>query len=354
MTSVPPVFFQLFEPESSTYTYLIADPETGEAALIDPVLETVDRDLRLIEELGVRLKYVLDTHVHADHVTGAGKIRELTGAKTCLSGDAQVECCDIPLRHGDKLMLGNRTIFVRSTPGHTSSCLTYQFEDMLFTGDAILIRGTGRTDFQGGSAEALYQSIHEQIFSLPDSTRVFPGHDYRGQTMTTVGLEKKFNPRIGGNRSLKEFVQVMAELKLANPKKIHEAVPANMACGRPKDTRALHPQVADGIPEVTVEDVSRVVGRVRIIDVRRPDEFNNELGHIKTAELVTLGTDLDRFLDSGDRSDEIVFVCRSGGRSGTATAQATQRGYRFVMNMVGGMIQWNERRLPIEREEAAR
>lgn len=344
-----PLFYQLFEHESSTYTYLIADPASKEAALIDPVLETVERDLKLIDELGVKLKYVLDTHVHADHITGAGEIRKRTGAKSGLSAAAQVDCADMALNDGQELFLGTLKITALTTPGHTNSCMSFVCGDKVFTGDALLIRGTGRTDFQQGSSEKLFESVRGKLFNLPDETHIYPGHDYRGQTASTVGLEKKYNPRLGLGKSKEDFIKTMSELKLANPKKIHEAVPANLACGLSKDKRILHPTMNDGLPEVTVENVQESLGKVRLIDVRRPDEFSGELGHIRGAELITLGPDLTRALDGGDRTQEIVFVCRSGGRSGQATAESLKLGYKATANMVGGMLLWNERRLPIEK-----
>lgn len=348
------IFHQLFEAESSTYTYIIADKKSKEAAIIDPVLETVDRDLKLIEELGLRLMYVLDTHIHADHITGAGEIRKRTQARTAVSQEAAVECVDIPLEDGQELLLGDKKIKVIATPGHTNTCMTYSFEGMIFTGDALLIRGCGRTDFQQGSSEKLYESVHEKLFKLSSDTTIYPGHDYRGQTSSTVGLEKQFNPRLGEAKSKDDFKKIMSELKLANPKKIHEAVPANLACGKPKDARSIHPQVVDGIPEVTCEDVLAhahqvELKKIRLIDVRRPDEFNGEYGHIKGAELITLGPDLTNFLENGDRSEEIIFVCRSGGRSGTATAESIKLGYKFTINMAGGMIRWTERKQPVEK-----
>lgn len=348
------LFHQLFDAGSSTYTYIIADKKSKEAAIIDPVLETVDRDLKLIDELGLRLMYVLDTHIHADHITGAGEIRKRTQAKTAVSQTAGAECVDIPLEDGQELLLGEKIIKVIATPGHTNTCLTYYFEGMIFTGDALLIRGCGRTDFQQGSSEKLYDSVHEKLFKLPSDTAVYPGHDYRGQTSSTVGLEKQFNPRLGEAKTKDDFIKIMSELKIANPKKIHEAVPANLACGKPKDARFIHPQVVDGIPEVTCEDVLAQAEqveskKVRLVDVRRPDEFNGEYGHIKGAELITLGPELTSFLENGNRSEEIVFVCRSGGRSGTATAESIQLGYKFSVNMAGGMIRWTERKQPVEK-----
>jgi len=226
------IFYQLFESESSTYTYIIADPLTKEAAIIDPVIEMLERDLKLLNELGLKLKYVLDTHVHADHITAAGEIRNRTGAKSALSKDAQVECVDIALTDGQELFLGAKKITALATPGHTNSCMSYLFENKVFTGDALLIRGNGRTDFQQGSAEKLYDSIHNKLFTLPEDVCVYPAHDYKGQTASTIQMEKKFNPRLGRDHSKAEFIQTMSQLKLADPKKIHEALPANMACGK--------------------------------------------------------------------------------------------------------------------------
>jgi sulfur dioxygenase len=348
------LFYQLFESETSTYTYIIADKTTKEAAIIDPVLETVDRDLKLIEELGLRLMYVLDTHIHADHITGAGEIRKRTQAKTAVSHEAQVPCVDIPLTDGQELLLGDKKIKVIATPGHTNTCLSYFFEGMIFTGDALLIRGCGRTDFQQGSSEKMYDSVHEKLFKLVPETIVYPGHDYRGQTSSTIGLEKQFNPRLGESKTKEDFKKIMSELKLANPKKIHEAVPANLACGQIKDARSIHPQVVDGIPEVTCEDVlvhTRQIElkKIRLIDVRRPDEYSGEFGHIKGAELKTLGPELTQFLENGQRTEEIIFVCRSGGRSGSATAESIKLGYKFTTHMAGGMIRWTERKHPVEK-----
>lgn len=226
------IFYQLFEMESSTYTYLIADSDSREAALIDTVIETVDRDLQLVNELELNLKYVLDTHVHADHITGAGEIRKRTGAQSGVAAAAQVECVDLPLNEGDQLFLGEKAIQIIATPGHTNSCLSFLFENRVFTGDALMIRGSGRTDFQQGSAEKLYESVHKKLFTLPPETLVYPAHDYRGQTVSSIALEMKFNPRLGLHKSKAEFMKIMADLKLDQPRKIHEALPANLACGK--------------------------------------------------------------------------------------------------------------------------
>jgi glyoxylase-like metal-dependent hydrolase (beta-lactamase superfamily II) len=220
---------QLFDPETSTYTYLVADRDGGAAALIDPVLEQVERDLTLVEQLGLRLTHVLDTHVHADHVTGAGRLRELTGALTCASvGGAP--CVDLRLGHGEVVRVGDLPITALATPGHTDDGLSYLVPGAVFTGDTLLIRGCGRSDFQNGDAGQLYDSITRKLFALPDETLVYPGHDYRGQTVSTIGEEKRWNLRTAG-RDRGAFITLMSELNLPPPRKLAEAVPANRACG---------------------------------------------------------------------------------------------------------------------------
>jgi sulfur dioxygenase len=228
----PLLFRQLIDYETSTFTYLLADEGTREAALIDPVREQVERDLQLLRELDLRLVYILDTHIHADHVTGAGLLRERTGAKTVAARGA-APCADIHVGGGDTIQLGSIAIEVLATPGHTDDSLSFRVGDRVFTGDALLIRAAGRTDFQNGDAARLYASITEELFTLPDATLVFPAHDYRGLTVTTIGEEKRYNARIAG-RTRDEFVALMNGLHLPEPKKIREAVPANRACGAPE------------------------------------------------------------------------------------------------------------------------
>lgn len=360
------LFSQLFEPQSSTYTYIVGDAVSGDVVLIDPVLDTIDRDLKLLEELsathGAKLKYVIDTHVHADHVTAAGEIRKRLGVKTAICSAAGIGCADIALKDGDRLNLGAREMRVMATPGHTNTCMCFHFDDMVFTGDTLLIRGNGRTDFQDGSASTLYDSIQKKLFALPPETKVFPGHDYRGFTQSTIALEKAFNPRIGGGKSKAEFESIMSELKLDLPKKIHEAVPANMACGNLNtgaqvmkgntkmsasvQSTPFQSKLIDGIPHVSPAETRALIGKVRMIDVRRPDEYAGELGHVDGAELVTLGPDLEKFLDGGNREEPIIFICRSGGRSGGATSASIAKGYKTTANMTGGMLAWNEQKLP--------
>lgn len=221
---------QLFDQESSTFTYLIADPETRAAALIDPVLEQLDRDLKLIGELGLRLEWVFETHVHADHVTAASHLRERTGAKTVASRRG-APCVDVPVDAGDEVRLGQFVVKVLPTPGHTDDSLSFLVEGYVFTGDTLLVRGCGRSDFQNGDPGALYDSITETLFTLPDETVVLPGHDYRGFARSTIAEERRHNPRLAG-RSRADFIALMDSLGLPPPKKIATAVPANRACGR--------------------------------------------------------------------------------------------------------------------------
>ncbi len=225
------LFRQLFDQETWTYTYLIADLHTKEAALVDPVIEKVERDFKLLNELGLTLKYCLETHVHADHITGTGKLRELTGCEGIVPENAQVACASRLIQDGEVLKVGEITIQAIATLGHTDSHMAYLVNgDRVLTGDALLIRGCGRTDFQSGDAGALFDSITQRLFALPDETLVYPGHDYRGQMVSTIGEEKRWNPRVV-RRTKEQFIEFMDNLNLPDPKKIMEAVPANERCG---------------------------------------------------------------------------------------------------------------------------
>ncbi|EKU99036.1 Zn-dependent hydrolase, glyoxylase [Leptolyngbya sp. PCC 7375] len=226
------LFRQLFDRATWTYTYLIADLVTREAALVDPVLEQVDRDYRLLNELELVLKYCLETHIHADHITGTGRLRELTECEGVVPQNANVACASRYLQHGEILRVGNVNIQAIETHGHTDSHMSYQVNGThVLTGDALFIRGCGRTDFQSGDAGTLYDHVTQRLFTLPDETLVYPGHDYQGQTVSTIGEEKRFNPRfVGKDRA--SFIQFMNNLHLPNPKRIMEAVPANEQCGK--------------------------------------------------------------------------------------------------------------------------
>jgi glyoxylase-like metal-dependent hydrolase (beta-lactamase superfamily II) len=230
------VFRQLFDSTSSTYTYLLGDDERGEALLIDPVFEHVRRDEALLRELGLRLGTTLETHVHADHVTGAWLLKQRTGSRIALAAAGGAQGADRLLADGDTVAFGARHLQVRATPGHTNGCLTYVLDDesMAFTGDALLIRGCGRTDFQQGSPATLYRSVHQQILPLPAHCLLYPGHDYKGLTVTSVEEERRFNPRFGGNSNEADFTGYMNHLGLPHPKLMDVAVPANLRCGRPE------------------------------------------------------------------------------------------------------------------------
>ena len=228
------IFRQLFEPDTSTYTYLLGCERSRRALLIDPVGVEVDAYVSLLDSLGLTLIYTLETHVHADHITGAGQLRDRLGSKSVVHRDAGTLCPDLLVTDGVLLQLGDIDVMIRHTPGHTSGCVSYVLADRVFTGDALLIGGCGRTDFQQGDAGQLYDSIHQKLFTLPLDTLVYPGHDYHGRTVSTIRQEMNLNPRLGGGTTREEFVAMMGMLQLDYPKYIHEALPANLACGDPQ------------------------------------------------------------------------------------------------------------------------
>ena len=225
------IFRQWFESESSTYTYLLADSKTKEAIIIDPVQETLDRDLTLIKEMGLKIKYTVETHIHADHVTSANKIKEKTGAQMVLGSGTQLKTADILLKDQESISFGEFSLKAILTPGHTDGCTSYYIPGYVFTGDALLIRGCGRTDFQQGSSKTLFHSVREKLFSLPDETLVYPGHDYKGRTCSSIAEEKAHNPRLHLKISEAQFIEIMNNLNLDKPKKIDIAVPANLKHG---------------------------------------------------------------------------------------------------------------------------
>jgi sulfur dioxygenase len=228
------IFRQLVDRETCTYTYILGDSESGEAVLIDPVLEQVERDVTLLSELGLKLKFTVETHVHADHITGASRLKELTGAEIVYPARSKVEVADHLIANGGSLQFGSQRLTGRVTPGHTEGCMTWIWkgQNKVFTGDTLMIRGCGRTDFQGGSSTDLFCSVREVIFSMDAETELYPGHDYEGQTMTTVAEERAHNPRLGMERSEVEFVEIMENLELSYPMRIDVALPANMKAGK--------------------------------------------------------------------------------------------------------------------------
>src|SRR5574338_840421 len=323
------IFRQLFDAASSTYTYLLADPQSRQGVIIDTVFEQHWRDLALVRELKIRLLAVLDTHCHADHVTGAWLMREATGCRIGISGrygDA-LQGADLRLDHGDRIGFGARYLEVRATPGHTDGCLTYVTDDhrLAFTGDALLMRGAGRCDFQQGNAATLYRSITEQIFSLPDDCLILPGHDYSGRTMSSVGEERAYNPRIGGAADERDFVGFMENLHLPHPKQLAIALPANLRSGRPEDGKTPSPadwgpvrQSYAGLLEIDPDWVAEHQAEMHVLDVRQPEELAEKPDHITSAQCIPLNQLKDRLAEV-PRDRPVVSVCHAGMRSGQAT-----------------------------------
>jgi glyoxylase-like metal-dependent hydrolase (beta-lactamase superfamily II)/rhodanese-related sulfurtransferase len=349
------IFRQLFDPQSATYTYLLADGGTREAIVIDPVFEQARRDAALIEELGLRLRWTLETHVHADHVTGAWLLKERLGSRIAISAESGAEGADSYLKEADRVAFGKRHVQARATPGHTGGCLTYVLDDgsMAFTGDALLIRGCGRTDFQQGDPQRLFRSVRAQIFSLPDECTLFPGHDYRGLTATSVAEEKLYNPRLAEGILEQDFVGYMKHLGLPHPKQMEQAVPANLKCGKPQRAATQNPDwgaltyTFAGIWEVQPNWLEEHLRDVQIVDVREPDEFNGPLGHIPGAKLISLSTLVER-AGALDRQRPVVVVCRSGARSAQATLMLGKAGFDKVANLSGGMLRWRTQRFAVE------
>lgn len=351
-----PLFRQLFDPQSSTYSYLLGDRATGEAILIDPVFEQAARDAALIRELDLRLVATVDTHAHADHVTGAWLLRKRLGGKIAISAASGAQGADIRLADGDRVRFGARHVTGLATPGHTNGCMSFVLDDesMAFTGDALLIRGCGRTDFQQGSARNLYRSIKTRIFTLPDDCVLWPAHDYRGLTATSVGEEKVHNPRLGGNISEADFVGYMQNLGLPHPRQLDVAVPANMVCGRPADEGLAtdDPGWAPltftfaGFWEIEPPWVEEHAAGLQIVDVREADEFAGPFGHIAGARLLPLG-DLGKRAGELAKDHPIVTVCRSGARSAQAAVMLRKAGFEKVANLAGGMLRWRAQNLPV-------
>ncbi|WP_305907033.1 MBL fold metallo-hydrolase [Methylomarinum sp. Ch1-1] len=232
------IFRQFFEPVTSTYTYLLGCEFSRKAILIDTVASEVDFYIQQLEQLDLDLVYTLETHVHADHITGAGHLRDQIGSKSIVHRDAGAMCADLLVTDGVQLQVGDIEIKALHTPGHTSGCTSYLIGDRVFTGDCLLINGCGRTDFQQGDSGVMYDSITQKLFTLPSDTLVYPGHDYKGQTVSTIKQEKSLNARLGNGKTREEFVQIMNDLDLAYPKFIDEALPANKACGQPENDQA--------------------------------------------------------------------------------------------------------------------
>jgi len=336
---------QFFDRDSCTYTYLIVDPQTHEGAIIDGVKEQLTRDLKYIEELGIELLYAIETHVHADHISSAGLIRQKTGAQIVYSQASGVKSIDIELCDGDILPLGQYQIKAISTQGHTCGCMSYYIGGRVFTGDTLLIRGCGRTDFQLGSSKSLYYSVTEKLFSLPDETVVYPGHDYNGNTCSTIVEEKQWNPRLGKQKSLRDFIDIMDNLNLALPKKINEAVPANEGCGiKFKPDAYVH-------DDFSITELYQVWQQQNpdnlIIDNRTEGEYLQ--GHIPNSQNIPLGTEPEH-LEAFKSFKHIYIYCHSGRRSQTALTNLVMMGLENITCVShSGFDDWIVRGYPVEK-----
>lgn len=334
-------------------SYLIADLDAGKAAIVDPVAKHLDRYLAVLAYHQLKLDFVVDTHTHADHRSACTALRHFTGCKVLMHEVSPQPQVDVRLKDGDELQVGCIKIKVLHTPGHTPDSLSfYVNEDRVLTGDLILIQGTGRSDFAGGSASDQFDSIHSKVFTLPDDTLLFPGHDYRGNTQSTVGIEKLTNPRLAG-KSRDEYIDIMENLNLPLPERIQEVLQINQS--ELDDDRIKFPLIAELNKVLQIEPIQLLEKiekhqSIVIIDVRDSSEYTGELGHIRNSRLIPMGTLLDVLDDLDDlRQKEIVLVCRSGVRSTTAAALLTGLGFEKVENLKGGMLAWNEKSCPIER-----
>jgi sulfur dioxygenase len=348
------IFRQLFDQVSSTYTYLLADENTRQAVLIDGVFEQHPRDAALIRELELKLVTVLDTHCHADHVTGAWLMKAAFGCKVGLSPVYAAANVDLPLVHGDVIRFGSCWLQVRATPGHTSGCLSFVDANakLVFTGDALLVRGAGRTDFQQGDAHRLFRSIRDQLFSLTDDYAVYPGHDYEGRTSSTIGEERRYNPRIGGAVREEDFVGYMQNLGLPHPKQLAVALPANLRAGEPESGQApisgaWGPLITTyaGISEIAPEWVASHRSELNLLDVRSRAEVEGELGALAGAQTIPLD-ELRARLAEVPTDKPVVVVCQTGKRSALGTLILKKGGFQSVANSAGGMVRWRELGLP--------
>jgi sulfur dioxygenase len=344
------IFRQLFDSLSYTYSYLLADRAGGEALIIDPVADKVDRYLQLVRELDLRLVKAVDTHLHADHITGLGALRDRTQCITVAGEHSRVDVVSMRVADGDRLRIAGVELEVIYTPGHTDDSCCLRMADRVFTGDTLLIRGTGRTDFQNGDARAQYQSIFGRLLRLPDETLVYPGHDYKGDTVSTIGEERRFNPRLQV-KSVEQYVEVMHNLKLANPKMMDVAVPANMKVG-------LHQEeISRRGWGHTAEEALQIIGQpdVVLIDLRESGERERHgtipgSVHVPYPSLQAStcegGTLHELAKSSGKR---LLFYCAFGERSAMAVQAAQDAGLHAACHLQGGLAAWKAAGGPVVR-----
>lgn len=349
------IFKQLFDQTSATFSYLLADVESRQAVFIDTVYEQHDRDLSLIRELKLELLACLETHCHADHVTGAWLLKYTTDCKIIASEYSGIEALDNKLAHGDQVKFGGHALTVISTPGHTNGCISFVTDDrsMVFTGDSLLIRGCGRTDFQQGSAKQLFHSIKDRLFALPDDCIIYPAHDYSGRTASMIGEEKEHNPRIGGYANENDFVGYMENMALPHPKKLEIAVPANLKAGRPADDQL--PKQPDwgpvvisysGVTEISPQWVASHRTELHVLDVRTAVETAEESTRIQGAQLIPINELRDR-INEVPKNRPVVTICRAGKRSVLAANILRDAGWHKVANISGGLLRWQDEGLPV-------
>jgi sulfur dioxygenase len=344
------IFRQLFDQVSGTYTYLLASRRGGEALIIDPVIEKVDRYLQLIKELDLRLVKAVDTHMHADHVTGLGALRDRTHCITVMGEQTRADVVSMRVSEGDKLMVEGVSLDVLYTPGHTDDSYSYLMGDRVFTGDTLLIRGTGRTDFQNGDPRAQFDSIFNKLLKLPEQTLLFPAHDYKGDTVSTIGEEKRFNPRLQV-KSIDEYVDLMNNLKLPNPKLMDVVIPTNMRVGLHQD------EVAKRGWSLTADQAAKLLGQddVEFIDLRERSEREKHgtipgslhAPYPDLAANVRPGGLLHRLASKGEK--RILFYCAFGERSAMAVQAAQDAGLKSAAHIQGGMDAWQKACGPVER-----
>ena len=345
------IFRQLFDSVSGTYTYLLASRRGGEALIIDPVIEKVDRYLQLIGELDLRLVKAVDTHLHADHVTGLGALRDRTQCITVMGEQSKADVVSMRLSEGEKLTVEGVSLDVVYTPGHTDDSYSYLMGDRVFTGDTLLIRGTGRTDFQNGDPRAQYDSIFNKLLKLPEDTLVYPAHDYKGEQVSTIGEERAFNPRLQV-KSIDEYVALMNNLKLPNPKMMDVAVPANMKVGLAQDEIARRGWAVDAA------DAMRMVGRpdVAFIDLREKGERekHGEIPGSLHAPYVDLRVNIapGGILRALSANQRLLFYCAFGERSAMAVQAAQDARLGSACHLQGGMDAWKKAQGPLEWPQA--
>jgi glyoxylase-like metal-dependent hydrolase (beta-lactamase superfamily II)/rhodanese-related sulfurtransferase len=335
------IFRQLFDQVSSTYSYLLASRPGGEALIIDPVLEKVDRYIQLVKELDLRLVKAVDTHLHADHITGLGALRDRTHCTTVMGEQTKADVISMRLTDGDKLTIEGLALDVIYTPGHTDDSYSFALPDRVFTGDTLLIRGTGRTDFQNGNSRQQYDSIFGRLLKLPEATLVYPAHDYKGDTVSTIGEEKAFNPRLQV-KSVDEYVELMGNLKLANPKMMDVAVPANMKVGLAQE------EIARRGWALSAADALALVGNpaAALIDLRERSERERHgvipgslhVPYPSLQENISKGGMLNELARSTQR--RLVFYCAFGERSAMAVQAAQDAGLASACHIQGGMDAW--------------